>query len=179
MAPVIAVMAVALMSCPYDNTLLNATRTLAAGCVDQNPGETPTLCGTITRQYDFVCGNIMLELWKDASDPKPNFGTIKWDLPATTTYPTNGCHLDSRGNSCCWANTFTFRGLDKNTGSGRGGVADGVVRWRKETCSQPGYREGKQGHVKRCDPSRVHTYIELTPAISAALETGDDIDDPE
>ena len=81
------------------------------------------------------------------------------------------CTQDANGHWCCPADTCEWRGLDKNTGTGKGGAADCVVKWRHETCSSPGSREGKHGHVVACDPNNVDTYI---PA-DAAYDICDDV----
>ena len=80
-------------------------------------------------------------------------GTTLACTGTATAFTVTGTNAGAPGYTCTW------RGLDRNTGSGRGGAADCVVKWRHQTCSSPGYREGKHGRVVTCNPSNVDVFI--------------------
>lgn len=162
-------LAVCLTGCPFETTLMSRIRAMVEDCRDTHPGQGGTVCGGIARQYDFVCGNITVDVEKDNADAFKASGVFRWTVPAGSRFARRPCALDARGSSCCQADNCDWRGLDRpETGPD---ATDCIRRWRTETCASPGFREGKLGRVLQCPDARVDVLI---PGVG--LDLGGDVE---
>src|SRR5262249_38403332 len=127
----------------------------------------------VSRSYDFPCGEIRTTVCKDSADTQPNSGEMDWMLPmGHPNAKDHDCFQEASGQWCCPGYTCTWRGLDRNTGSGRGGAADCVAKWRHQTCISPGLREGKHGRVISCGNANGDTYV----AAEASWDLADEVE---